>query len=201
MSDRAVDVLLYAVLLLLPLSALIARRPPLGRTLMSIFAWVAIFGVGLLAVQNRDRLPNLQALLSEQEVVGRETRIRMSPDGHFWAEVTVNGVERRMLIDSGATLTAISEETAREAGIETTRGSFPVVLQTANGSVAASRGNADSVQVGSVRTEDLGVVVSAAFGNTDVIGMNFLSRLASWRVEGRTLILTPKRVEGRTSKT
>jgi hypothetical protein len=31
--------------------------------------------------------------------------------------------------------------------------------------------------------------------------MNFLSRLASWRVEGRTLILTPKRVEGGTSKT
>jgi aspartyl protease family protein len=191
MTDRNIDILIYALLLLLPVSALIARRPPLGQTLRSIVAWVAIFGIGLAAVQYRDRLPDMGRLLDDQEVVGRETRIRMSPDGHFWARVTVNGVDRRMLIDSGATLTAISEETAREAGIDTERGGFPVVLRTANGSVAAQRGTADQVQVGSVRTEKLRVVVSSAFGDVDVIGMNFLSRLASWRVEGRTLILTP----------
>jgi aspartyl protease family protein len=191
MTDGNIDILIYALLLLLPVSALIARRPPLGQTLRSIVAWVAIFGIGLAAVQYRDRLPDMGRLLDDQEVVGRETRIRMSPDGHFWARVTVNGVDRRMLIDSGATLTAISEETAREAGIDTERGGFPVVLRTANGSVAAQRGTADQVQVGSVRTEKLRVVVSSAFGDVDVIGMNFLSRLASWRVEGRTLILTP----------
>lgn len=37
----------------------------------------------------------------------------------------------------------------------------------------------------------LPVVVSPAFGDTDVLGMNFLSRLKSWRVEGDTLILEP----------
>ena len=123
---------------------------------------------------------------------GRETRIHMSPDGHFWAKVTLNGVGRRMLIDSGATLTAISEETAREAGIDAQGGGMPILLRTANGTVAARRGTADQVQVGSVRTEKLRVVVSSVFGDVDVIGMNFLSRLASWRVEGRTLIMTPK---------
>lgn len=192
MSDRAVDIAFYALLLLLPLSALIARRSSIGQTLRSMAAWAAIFGVGLLAVQYRDRLPDLGRLVDDQKVVGRETRIRMSPDGHFWARVTVNGVGRRMLIDSGATLTAISAETAREAGIDTGGGGLPILLRTANGTVAAERGTADQVQVGSVRTEKLGVVVSSAFGDVDVIGMNFLSRLASWRVEGRTLILTPK---------
>ena len=191
MSDRTVDIAFYSVLLLLPLSALITRRPPVGQTLRSIVAWVAIFGIGLLAVQYRNRLPDIGRLVDDQEVVGRETRIRMSPDGHFWARVTVNGVGRRMLIDSGATLTAISEETAREAGIDTGGGGLPVLLRTANGTVAAERGTADQVQVGSVRTEKLGVVVSSAFGDVDVIGMNFLSRLASWRVEGRTLIMIP----------
>ncbi len=191
MSDRAIDIAFYGLLLLLPLSALIARRPPLRQTLRSIVAWVAIFGVGLAAMQYRDRLPDVGRLLDDQEVVGRETRIRMSPDGHFWARVTVNGVGRRMLIDSGATLTAISEETAREAGIDAESGGMPILLRTANGTVAARRGLADQVQVGSVRTEKLRVVVSSAFGDVDVIGMNFLSRLASWRVEGRTLIMTP----------
>jgi aspartyl protease family protein len=36
------------------------------------------------------------------------------------------------------------------------------------------------------------VVVSENFGNLDVLGMNFLSRLHSWRVEDKTLILEPK---------
>jgi len=42
-------------------------------------------------------------------------------------------------------------------------------------------------------------VVSPAFGETNVLGMNFLSRLASWRVEENTLILVPhhpQKVEG-----
>jgi aspartyl protease family protein len=35
------------------------------------------------------------------------------------------------------------------------------------------------------------VVVSPAFGDTDVLGMNFLSRLKSWRVEDGVLVLVP----------
>lgn len=194
MNDTA-EFLLLALMLILPLSALIARRPPLRQTLKFALAWVAIFGLGLLLVQNRDRLPNFRQMLSDQQVVGAETRIRMAPDGHFYADVAVNGIDRRMLIDSGATITALSENTAQAAGVETNDSVFPVVLSTANGAVEAKRGNAENVRVGSIRTSDLGVVVSSAFGDTDVIGMNFLSRLGSWRVEGNTLILTPPNQE------
>ena len=45
--------------------------------------------------------------------------------------------------------------------------------------------------LGPIETRDLPVVVSAAFADQDLIGMNFLSRLGSWRVESRTLILNP----------
>jgi aspartyl protease family protein len=193
MTDRVYDVLFYAALLILPLSALIARRPPIARTLMCAAAWIAIFGIGLVVVQYRDRLPSFGRLLDQQEVVGQETRIRMSADGHFWAKVVLNGVERRMLIDSGATVTAISDRTAQAAGIDTADNPFPAVIRTANGTIAARTGKADTVEVGSVRTTKLTVVVSPAFGDVDVIGMNFLSRLASWRVEGRTLIMTPQK--------
>jgi aspartyl protease family protein len=48
------------------------------------------------------------------------------------------------------------------------------------------------LKLGDIVARDLPVVVSPAFGDTDVLGMNFLSQLKSWRVEGRTLILTPK---------
>lgn len=195
-ADNRIDAIFYALVLLLPLSALISavgsRRLSIGRLFGGIITWVLIFGVGFLIVQNRHRLPNIERFFDDQEVVGEETRIPMSPDGHFWARVQLNGVSRRMLIDSGATTTAISTATAEAAGIETGRSPFPAVIQTANGTVTALTGTADTVTVGSVQTEKLGVVVSPAFGETDVLGMNFLSRLRSWRVEGRVLILTPK---------
>lgn len=191
-SDNRLDAVLYALLLILPLSALLSRRLSVGRLLGGLATWALIFGVGFLIVQNRHRLPNIERLFDEQEVVGRETRIPMSPDGHFWASVELNGVRRRMLIDSGATTTAISDATARAAGIDTGRRPFPAVLRTANGTVTALTGTADTVSVGAACTEKLGVVVSPAFGDTDVLGMNFLSRLRSWRVEGRILILTPQ---------
>ncbi|RZL97585.1 MAG: TIGR02281 family clan AA aspartic protease, partial [Sphingomonas sp.] len=43
----------------------------------------------------------------------------------------------------------------------------------------------------SIVARDLSAVVSPAFGDVNVVGMNFLSRLKSWRVEDNTLILVP----------
>lgn len=130
--------------------------------------------------------------LDGQEVSGSEVRIRMSPDGHFWARATINGVERRMLVDSGATVTTISERTADAAKVERSTTMMPVVLRTANGDAPARTGSVERLRVGSITATDLKVAISPALGELDVLGMNFLSELASWRVEGRTLILMPK---------
>lgn len=190
-GNSAADLVLFSLMLILPLSALLSRRPPLSRTLGSALVWVVIFAIGLLVVQQREQLTGLSRFLTDQRVVGRETRIRQSSDGHFWADVEINGVARRMLIDSGATTTALSVATARAAGIDTERDPLPAMLNTANGLVTAQTGRAERVRVGSVVARDLGVVVSPAFGDTNVIGMNFLSQLKSWRVEGGTLVLSP----------
>ncbi len=191
-GDRAAQFALYAVMLILPLSALVARRIPLAPVLKMALAWVGIFAVGLLLASQRDRLSGLTTLFSDQQVTGSETRIRMADDGHFWADVTIDGIDRRMLIDSGATTTALSTATAKAAGLDDDESPFPVLISTANGDVTARTATAKQITIGSITARDLGVVTSPAFGDTDVLGMNFLSRLGSWRVDNSTLILTPK---------
>lgn len=191
-SDRAADMLLYAAMLVLPLSALAARRLPWSQTVKMAAAWGGIFAVGLLIVSQRDRLSGFTGLFSDQHVEGRETRIRMAEDGHFYADVRINGVARRMLIDSGATTTALSTATAAAAKLDLEESPFPALITTANGSVTARTATVRELDVGSTTATDLGVVVSPAFGDLDVLGMNYLSRLASWRVEGKTLVLTPR---------
>ena len=179
-------------------STLASRRLSLATWLRGILGWAAIALVVVLIVVNRYHISNAftglaeRAGLSNQQVSGDTVRIRMSPDGHFWARVSINGATRTMLVDSSATTTSLSVATARAAGVELEE-SFPVILDTANGTIMARHGIAAVVQLGSLRTTDLGVVVAANFGDTDVLGMNFLSRLGSWRVEGEVLILEPKR--------
>lgn len=182
--------------LVLVTSALSARRIGFGLLVRSLLGWAAIVLALLFAVVHRYELAaawtaiNGKLGLEDQRVEGDTVRIRMSPDGHFWARVRLNGVERRMLIDSGATVTALSERTARVAEISTSD-KLPAIIETANGSVAARRGRIATVDLGPLRMRDLGVVVSQNFGDLDVLGMNFLSRLHGWRVEGNVLVLEP----------
>ena len=84
----------------------------------------------------------------------------------------------------------LSTTTARRAGIEPI-GGFPVMVNTANGNVQASRGRADRLRVGTIERLDLPVHIAEEFGPTDVLGMNFLSSLSSWGVEGQWLVLKP----------
>ncbi|WP_242115483.1 retropepsin-like aspartic protease family protein [Sphingomonas lacusdianchii] len=193
-DDRSIYLLLGLLALSLPLSSLLVRRPPARAVLRAILGWACIAAILYLAFSNRSRLAELatglgnQLGLTEQMVEGDTVRIRQAPDGHFYATARLNGVERRMLIDSGATTTAISEATAQAIGVKPRRVP-PVIITTANGMVEAARGRIETVRIGSLETRDLPVVVAPAFGNLDVIGMNFLSRLGSWRVERGTLVL------------
>ena len=203
-SARAMDittnpdwqqVALYAVGAALVLMVL-SRLPVVGRVLkFTLTLGLAAFCIFLL-MQQAPYQPQLARLtdrlgLDSQKVVGKEVRIKMSSDGHYWADATLNGVKRRMLIDSGATVTAISEQTAAEASVEANAGPVPVVLRTANGLAPARTGSVEELRLGNIVARDLKVVISPAFGEMNVIGMNLLSKLASWRVEGRTLILVP----------
>lgn len=190
------QIAIYAVLAALVL-ILLQRLPYVGKAIRFTVSLALLSFVLFLLMQQSAYEPTLARIsdrlgLDGQEVVGEEVRIRMSADGHFWARATINGVERRMLIDSGASVTALSEQTAIEAGVERSALAPPVVMQTANGAAPAHPATVEDLKVGSISASNLKVVVSPALGRVDVLGMNFLSKLQSWRVEKRTLVLVPE---------
>ena len=96
-----------------------------------------------------------------------------------------------MLVDTGATYNAVSLPVARAVGLNVDESGFPVVIQTANGSVEARRARAETLAIGDIRQEEVAFIAFGEDEDLSVLGMNFLSALSSWRVEGRTLILKP----------
>lgn len=178
------------------------RRPLpwLGRFLQGAgnLGLVAAFLLTIIQVTrfstgNDLALPQLG--MPEQRVSGDETRVDMASDGHFWLNASINGVPRRFLVDTGATLTAISENTARDAQVPQKTMRQTLLMRTANGTVRAEVATIAELRFGNILARDLDVVIAPGLGETNVIGMNFLSRLESWRVEGRTLVLVPRRID------
>lgn len=113
--------------------------------------------------------------------------IDMAGDGHFWVNAHVGSNSVRLLVDSGASVTAFSPEDAQTLGI-IENGGMPVMIETANGTVMMDRASVGELRVGSVIVRDFPVLI-ARNGETSVLGMNWLSRMRGWRVESRRLTI------------
>jgi aspartyl protease family protein len=186
---------LYAICAAL-LIMLLQRLPYVGRIIRFAFSLGLLAFLIFVVLSQAPYQPELSRFteklgLDDQQVAGKELKVKMASDGHFWVVASINGVPRRMLIDSGATVTAHSPTTVRDARVDTGVGIAPVVLRTANGAAPAETGKIDELKVGNIVARNLRIVTSPGLGGLDVLGMNFLSKLESWRVEGRTLVLVP----------
>lgn len=180
----------------------VQRIPFIGRVVRFAFSLGLLAFLIFVLLQQAPYQPELSHFtdklgLDDQRVSGKELHVKMSSDGHFWVDASINGVQRRMLIDSGATVTAISQSTARQAGVSRGAGLAPVILETANGTARAETGKVDEIKVGNIVARNIRIVTSPGLGKLDVIGMNFLSKLQSWRVEGQTMILVPHHPQNR----
>jgi aspartyl protease family protein len=180
--------------MMLVLGALMTRREPIAKLLTMALAWVAIFAAGFVLFTFRDDfgwvVQRLRAEATGEPVAqGREIRIPMAIDGHFWVGGELNGVRVKFLVDSGATMTTIGRETAQRAGVQVSARPDQIV-RTGNGLIRVSSGRAESLAIGPIERRDIAMHV-ADNAELNVLGMNFLSSLQRWGVEGRWLVLVP----------
>jgi len=182
--------LLMAIMLVL--GTLMTRREPAARLLTMALAWVAIFGAGFVLFTFRDNLGWVAQRLRAEAVgtpvtEGHETRIPMAIDGHFWVAAKLNGRDVKFLVDSGATTTTVDRETAAAAGVAISprRNQF---VRTGNGVVRVASGRADELSVGGITRRNVAIEI-ADNDDLNVLGMNYLSSLTRWGVEGRWLVL------------
>jgi aspartyl protease family protein len=120
-------------------------------------------------------------------------RLILTPDaqGHYFADVLINGHRERGVIDTGATHLSMSRVTANAMDIEYTRGRRGQT-QTAAGVMSVWLVSVPKLQVGTVTVFDVDVVVRDAPGYTPMlIGTSLLNRFEMARDQGM-MILTKK---------
>ena len=116
--------------------------------------------------------------------------IRRNADGIFLTHGQINGADASLLFDTGASIVMVKPTDAERAGIDVKNLTFNVPVQTANGTVYAAPVRIRSVAVGLLKVEDVeGLVASPGSLNENLLGMNFLRRLASYDLAGDFLTL------------
>ena len=191
-NDWMLGSLYLLMALMLVAGSLIARRERFAKLMTFALAWIAIFGAGFVLFTFRDDLGYVaQRLRSEASgepvVEGQQVRIPMAIDGHFWVEASLNGTRVKFLVDSGATMTTIGRATAEAAGV-TVSANRNQVVRTGNGMLRVSTGRADRLAIGPIERNAVGLHVTEN-EELNVLGMNYLSTMNRWGVEGRWLIL------------
>ena len=110
--------------------------------------------------------------------------------GHFVVDGQINGGAVRFIVDTGATVVAMSSFDAQRLRINYRKGEVGY-MNTANGTAPAWRVKLDTVRVGEITVNNVDAVVMENQTMPVLLGMSFLNR-TNMRREGQLMTLTKR---------
>jgi aspartyl protease family protein len=111
-------------------------------------------------------------------------------DGHFGVDGVIGGRRVPFLVDTGATIVALTAEDAARLAITPSMYGRPARMQTANGVVMAKRVRLASIQIGPLEVQDIeAVVMPKGRLAKSLLGMTFLSRLRRYEFRSGQLVM------------
>lgn len=118
------------------------------------------------------------------------TELKAGQNGHFVVSADINGRSVRVMVDTGASAVALSYEDAEDIGLHPRLLDFVIPVSTANGVARAAQIMLDDVEIDGVRVSNVqGLVLPEGAMNGSLLGMSFLSKLESFKVENGVLYL------------
>lgn len=167
-----------------------------SRTIGQMAIWVAIFAGLVLLYSFRGEFGMLGARLGGElmpldgRVEGpRSVSFPMAENGHFQVRAAVDGVPLNFTIDTGATDIVLSPRAAERLGFDLDQLRFTKFAETANGTVRGAPIEIAEFSLGPIVMHNLPATVNEAHMSDSLLGMEFLRRLRSWRVENERLTL------------
>lgn len=112
-------------------------------------------------------------------------------DEHFHILAKVNGVNVRFLVDTGAADISLTQQDAKRIGFNLNDLKYNKLYSTANGTTRGASVKLKNIEIGDYQTGEFYASVNEGELRTSLLGMSFLNRMKSYKVEGDKLILQP----------
>jgi aspartyl protease family protein len=161
-------------------------------------ATVSSLSVAWLLTHQEPRQAEAAVLVAPAEVpaaprpaAGQPAQITRSADGHYWAEADIDGRAIRVLVDTGASVVALTREDALRLGLRLTAADFTETVETASGPARAAGVELDHVAVAGARVEDVRALVVEEGLPHSLLGMSYLGRLSAFEARPTGLTLRP----------
>jgi aspartyl protease family protein len=165
-------------LIFLMVAGVVASMLPGGRSTQSI----------PLAEASETGAKESRRVTANAEPSPGEIALTREYNGHFYANVDINGLPIRVLVDTGASGIALSRDDARRAGLAVSAGMYDVIGEGANGDVHGEYVKLDRVSLGTKTAEEVSAVVLDE-GEQSLLGQSFLSKFDTVEIRGDTMFL------------
>lgn len=121
--------------------------------------------------------------------VAGTTELPRAADGHFYAEAQVNGSSVHFLVDTGASVVALTGADARAAGLSWSDAEVRVVAQGASGPVSGVAVTLDRLSLGGHEARNVSAVIVPEGLAISLLGQSFLSTFHPVRIEQERMVL------------
>lgn len=115
--------------------------------------------------------------------------IEAAPDGHFMVSARIGGRDVEFVVDTGASMVALSPGHAERLGYAIHQLDFAGRAQTPNGIARFAPIVLEEIAIGEIVVRDVPAAVLEKPMEKSLLGMTFLRRLAGFEVKGDRLIL------------
>lgn len=184
-----------------------SMSPGMRNLVLELVGWSVVAGAGAFALINYDNLernmstvlgvittaqpsPGAAPAAEPHDPTGSVIEIPVSTNGHFHASGEVNGHDIEFLIDTGATMVALSYEDAERAGIYLKPADFTRTAATANGTTRIAPVELHAVSVGDITVRRVpAAVMEPGRLESSLLGMSFLGRLSRFDMRDGVLTL------------
>ena len=121
---------------------------------------------------------------------GRTVRLKAGAHGHFHSRIHVNGRAVQAMVDTGASIVALTFEDARNAGVHIRDSDFKHRVSTANGVARVALVTLESVALDDIVVRDVRAAVAEPGKLTKtLLGMSFLGQLRRAEMSRGVLVL------------
>ncbi|MDQ1192114.1 MULTISPECIES: TIGR02281 family clan AA aspartic protease [Brevundimonas] len=158
------------------------------------FALMASFGTAL-TIRHLEGDGMAQAATPVVEAAvgasGTDAQVVKGADGHYWAEANIDGKAVRVLVDTGASVVALTRADALRLGVDPEPEAFTGKVQTASGVVRAAPVQLKTISVAGARVDRVEALVVEQGLEYSLLGMSYLGRLSAFSATPAGLTLRP----------
>ena len=128
-------------------------------------------------------------MLQQDQWNAGEMVLPRADDGHFYADVIVDGGSANMMVDTGASIVALTAGDADVAGVRWSEDQVQPVARGASGTVYGVPVTLGRVQVGDLEAQQVEAVVIPEGLDVSLLGQSFLSKIQRVEIEQDRMLL------------